>query len=164
MQILLFRHAEKQFSHSEDPPLSARGMNQALKLAELVLQKDLPLPTKIFASPKQRAVQTLQPLAQKTGIQLQIMNELDEKTSSEHAEVFSKRVKRWVDQFEKPQQPPLGVVYVVSHLDWLMESMIHIHSDTNLNTPIFQNWAPAQGLEFEVIDKLWTHLKHRSIP
>lgn len=164
MQILLFRHAEKQFAHSENPPLSRRGHGQAEKLAELVLNKTLPFPTKIFASPKLRAIQTFQPLAQKTGINLQVLTELDERNSSEHADVFSKRVKRWVDLYEKPPQSPAGVIYVVSHLDWLMEALIHIHSDTNLNTPLFQNWSPAHGLEFEVIDNLWTHLKHRSLP
>lgn len=160
MLVLLFRHAERLSSMREDPPLSPRGMEQAQSLSELVLQKKFPLPTRILSTPKIRGIQTLEKLAERQKIPLQIHRDLDEKASSEHSEIFSKRVKKMLESLSNLG----GTVYVVTHLDWLEEAMIHIPSDTNLNTPPYQGWSPGQGIEFEVVDGLWTHVKQRRIP
>jgi phosphohistidine phosphatase SixA len=127
---------------------------------ELVKRNDFPQPSKLLASPKNRALQTLQPLAEHTRLPLQIFLDLDERSSAENADNFSKRVKKTLDLLSHYG----GVVYIVTHLDWLEESLIHIPCDSNLLTPQYHSWSPGQGIEFEIIDGLWTHPKQRRIP
>lgn len=159
MQVLIFRHAERMHAHSDDPPLSQRGLMQANALPNLIEQNQFPAPSKIICSPKVRAIQTMEPLSEKLKIPLQIQTDLNERQSSEHADVFSKRIKRFIDYIEKQS----GIIFLVSHLDWIEEALIHIPSDTNLNTAKYQTWPPGQSIEFEIVDSLWTQAKMRSL-
>lgn len=160
MQVLIFRHAERMHAHSDDPPLSPKGQKQAHGLPSLIEQFQFPTPSKIICSPKVRAIQTMEPLAEKLNIPLQIQNDLNERQNSEHADVFSKRIKRFIDYIENQS----GIIFLVSHLDWIEEALIQIPSDTNLNTAKYQTWPPGQSIEFEIVDGLWTHPKMRSLP
>lgn len=160
MQVLIFRHAERQHAHSDDPPLSDRGFRQSQNLVKLVQESKIPSPTKIICSPKLRAIQTFESLAENLKIPLQVQLELNERQNSENGDVFAKRVKKFLDGLENYS----GVIFVVTHLDWIEEALIHITSDVNLNTSNYQAWPPGQSVEFEIADGLWMHAKIRSLP
>jgi len=151
MRILMFRHAERENSGSSNPPLSARGLRQAQKLVEDIDLSMLPRPTKLISSPKLRAQQTFQQIENHLGIPLQVHPDLDERQSSESVELFTRRVQRFLNSFNGQA----GVIYFVSHLDWIEEALVLIPSDTDLLHDRFQTWLPAQSLEFEFQDGLW---------
>jgi phosphohistidine phosphatase SixA len=155
----MFRHAEKENSGTSNPPLSLGGLNQARKILEEMDLQQLPRPTKLFSSPKLRAQQTFQQVQDKLGVPLQIHPDLDERHNFESHALFSRRVQNYLLGLE--YQP--GVVYFVTHLDWIEESLRLIHSDTDLVQDRFQAWSPAQFIEFEVHDRLWIFHQMRSI-
>lgn len=147
----MFRHAERENSGSSNPPLSERGLRQALKLVEEIDLNLLPRPSKLFSSPKLRSHQTFQQIQSKLGVPIQIQTDLDERHNFESHELFSKRVRRFLMQIENET----GTVFFVTHLDWLEEAVRVIHSDTDLLSEQYQTWLPAQSMEFEVQDRLW---------
>lgn len=151
MQILLFRHAERENTGVENPPLSARGQKQAQMLGLRFQSGAFPRPLKIFVSPKIRTHQTLQPLAELAGTDLQLTPELDERQNSESAAQFIQRVRRFLTFLEKQT----GVIYLCTHLDWIEEALIAISSSEDLLSEKYQAWAPAQFIEFDVQDGLW---------
>jgi phosphohistidine phosphatase SixA len=151
MRLLMFRHAERENSGSSNPPLSARGLRQAQKLVEDIDLSMLPRPTKLMSSPKLRAQQTFQQIENHFGIPLQVHPDLDERQSSEPPELFARRVQRFLNSLNGQA----GVIYFVSHLDWIEEALVLIPSDTDLLQDRFQTWLPAQSLEFEMQDGLW---------
>jgi broad specificity phosphatase PhoE len=60
VQLILFRHAEKEQDGGADPDLSAEGKQRAERLA--VLLKDVAI-DELYATPYKRTIQTLAPLA-----------------------------------------------------------------------------------------------------
>jgi phosphohistidine phosphatase SixA len=151
MRILMFRHAERENSGSSNPPLSARGLKQAQKLVEDIDLSLITRPTKLLSSPKLRAQQTFQQIETRLGIPLQVNPDLDERQNSESADLFTRRVQRFLNSFEGQA----GVIYFVSHLDWIEEALRLIPSDADLLHDKFQSWLPAQCLEFDYQDGLW---------
>ncbi len=147
----MFRHAERENSGSSNPPLNRRGLDQAQKILQEIDLTHLPRPTKLFSSPKLRAQQTFHPLQDKLGVPLQLHPELDERHNFESAAVFSRRVQHFLNSLENMP----GVIYFVSHLDWLEEAVHLIHADTDMTHSKFQTWMPAQCLEFDVQERLW---------
>jgi phosphohistidine phosphatase SixA len=159
MKLALFRHAERENSGVSNPPLSPRGMRQSELLTQLVLNNTLIRPTKLYCSPKLRAVLTFQSLHLKADIELTISPELDERSNSEVADQFSKRVKQKLFQLTKAG--PLNsstVLFLCSHLDWIDEAMIHIPCDTDLTANKYSTWSPGSYMLFDVGSELW-HLE-----
>ena len=154
MQILLFRHAERENTGIENPPLSARGQKQAQQIRALLEKKSLPTPNKIFVSPKIRTQQTFSPLSEYSKIELQMTPELDERQTSESSSQMTGRVRRFLSFLERQS----GVLYVCSHLDWIEEALIAMPSSEDLLAEKYQAWAPAQFIEFDVHEGLW-HLQ-----
>jgi broad specificity phosphatase PhoE len=154
MQILLFRHGEREDQRLENPGLSGRGRAQDEKIPDQARAGRLPAPHRIWVSPKQRAIETLTPLAQAFQINLQVMPELNERQSEESTAQFGQRVKRFFNQFDA-HCTQSGVLYLCSHLDWIEEAMIASPSQEDLLSPLYQSWATAQFLEFDVHDGLW---------
>lgn len=151
MRILMFRHAERENSGSTNPPLSIRGLQQAERLVREIDLTHLPRPTKLFTSPKLRAQQTFQQIQDKLGATLHVHPDLDERHNFESAMLFSRRIQNFLTSLEYQH----GVVYFVTHLDWIEEALRLIHADVDLLADRFQTWAPAQSIEFEVQDRLW---------
>lgn len=147
----MFRHAERENSGSSNPPLSSRGLIQSAKLVEEIDLTILPRPTKLFSSPKLRALQTFQQIRDKLGVDLQIHADLDERHNFESAEAFSRRVQKFLNLLEHTP----GVIFFVSHLDWIEEALRLIPSEFDLMSEKYQAWHPAQSLEFEIRDGLW---------
>lgn len=159
MRALLFRHAEKDNFAAADPALSAKGHKQASRLIQLIEQGVLPTPTRLLASPKLRARQTLEKIAEKLDLEVQVISELNERQASETRDQFERRIKQALLKLEGLS----GVVYFVTHLDWIEEALVKIQSDTDLLDSQYQYWPPAQSMEFEIHDGLWSLKKFRPL-
>jgi broad specificity phosphatase PhoE len=142
MQVFMFRHAEKENTGTSNPPLSRRGLLQSQKLADMVANHTLPTPTKCFSSPLLRAKQTFA----KLNTEVILVEDLIERQSSETAAQFHKRVRKFLQSLETLA----GVVFFVTHLDWIEEALILM--DTGFSV---EHWPPAQVAEFELNDGHW---------
>lgn len=69
--VFFVRHAEKQVSESKDPNLTEAGRRRAAALAEMLAQADV---THLFATEYRRTQQTLEPLAQRSGREVQVIS------------------------------------------------------------------------------------------
>ena len=156
MHVVLFRHAERENAGITNPPLSARGWLQAEKLLEKINRGELLRPTRLWASPKGRAQQTLQKISAFLSIDVQVTADLDERHNSEALAHFQARIRRLFHSVEKQgKENQKAVIYCCSHLDWIEEALPLIPCTTDFSRDEMV-WAPAQYLVFEVHDKLWT--------
>lgn len=134
MLVVLLRHAEKLNSYGNDPELSPRGYQDAQKLLLQVGQL-IPRPNALWSSPKQRAQQTLEPIAQKLSLEIKTMPELNERQASETTTQFSARVQQ-IFQVLSSQAFGTTTVWLCTHADWLAEAVTSIPSD--LSDPEFE--------------------------
>jgi 2,3-bisphosphoglycerate-dependent phosphoglycerate mutase len=72
----LVRHAHANWTPDEDRPLSRRGMADAKRLASLLDEYAVQA---IFSSPYRRAIQTVEPLARKRDMVIEILPDLRER-------------------------------------------------------------------------------------
>ncbi len=151
MRIFLFRHAEKMGA-GPNAPLSHYGEQQAKMLWELVQDRQIEPPTSLRSSPRLRAVQTLMPLSQEIGLDIQIQEDLNFRSTSETSDRFTERVKNYLETISHGT----GVVYIATHFDWIETAMGLIPCDRDLFQPQFQNWGPAQFMDFEVSKENWS--------
>ena len=151
MRLYLFRHVERENSGIANPSISLKGRNQAQLLSDRVKNGNWDKPTKLLASPKARAIATFEPLSQTAQMQVQILNNLDERQNSETAEQFAHRVRQGlVEATESP-----GVIFLVTHLDWIEEALLYIPSSSDLLLSQHQIWEPGQHMVFEIHDGQW---------
>ena len=155
MRVLMFRHAERESTGSPNPPLSPRGLKQAVKLVKDIHTGLLPRPQRLYCSPKLRAHQTFHQAHSVLGVELSTHADLDERRTSESVDQFEKRVQKFL-QFISSQR---DVMYFVTHLDWIEEALLRIPADTDLSKEEFQRWQPGQVAEFEVHDGVWMFQK-----
>lgn len=154
MKVYLFRHGQKDTLPFEDPDLTGFGHQQANKLAELIRNGVLLPGTQFLASPRKRAQSTLSPAAALCEAQLQIVSDLDQRTSFENSDIFRARIQQLLHSLEKKFSAN-DVIYLCSHHDWIEESLSVIPSDSDLLDPRYWSWRPAQFMHFEVHDGLW---------
>lgn len=162
MRVLLFRHAEKDNFAASDPSLSSRGFKQAIKIGDLIRLGTLPQPQRLLSSPKLRARQTFEKANEilgKDNLETQVLNELNERQASETMEQFERRVKQALHKIETLS----GTIFLVTHLDWIEEALVRIHSNVDLLSPQYQYWPPAQYMEFEIEDGLWNLINFKAI-
>lgn len=74
--IYLVRHAHADWNTDEGRPLSASGFAAASQLGERLAPAPI---VAIYSSPHRRAVQTVEPLAGRVGVPLQLVNDLRER-------------------------------------------------------------------------------------
>lgn len=154
MKVYLFRHGQKDSLPFEDPDLTGFGHQQANKLAELIGNGTLLKGTQFLASPRKRAQSTLQPAATLCQSEIQIVSDLDQRTSFENSDVFRARIQQLLHSLEN-KYAANDVIYLCSHHDWIEESLSVIPSDSDLLDPRYWSWRPAQYMHFEVTDGLW---------
>jgi phosphohistidine phosphatase SixA len=152
MKIYIFRHAQKEFSFSNDPELSAEGHSQASQLLTQILNKSLPAPTQLWASPKKRTHSTLSPLSKHLGLSIKTSNALNEHQSRESTQDFHRRIEEVLHSVTTPAKPdsPDQIIFMCSHYDWLLEAMNLIESNIDLSQSKFADWEPCQYVGFEV--------------
>jgi len=154
MKVYLFRHGQKDSQPFDDPDLTTFGHQQAHTLAELIRKGALVKGTQFLASPRKRAQSTLTPAATLCGVEIQIVSDLDQRTSFENSDIFRARIQQLLSSLEKKFSTN-DVIYLCSHHDWIEESLSVIPADTDLLDPRYWSWRPAQYMHFEVTAGLW---------
>jgi broad specificity phosphatase PhoE len=152
--LYLVRHAHARWSLDDDRPLSGAGYEAAERVAEVLASRPL---TAIHASSERRAHQTVEPLAEQTGLSIQAEDGLRERRlmDAETAD-FRAAVKRTWDErdFAFPggesnataQRRGLEVVrrILAQHPDG--EVLLGTHG--NLLALILQQFDPSVGFDF----------------
>lgn len=152
MSVYLFRHGDRTSRTPDgEPELSPTGLRQADHLRDWVERGTLPRPSQLWASPRRRAQQTFLPLAQKFGLPLESIADLDERTPRESAPRFRERVNLLLDRARERD----GVLFICSHFDWLEEAITLIPADDDLVANAGPLWAPGSFVGFELQDDLW---------
>ena len=67
--LYLLRHAHADYSPDETRSLSESGRRAAVRVADLLLDRDV---SAIVSSPYRRAIETVQPLADRLGVEIQV--------------------------------------------------------------------------------------------
>lgn len=157
IEIVLFRHAERNKFIEDEPQLSPYGLKQAHYLSEHREQLKLPKPTSLWVSPRLRAQQTMTPLSRLCETALIVKSELDERKSYETMPDFRLRITRFVKSL--PLQN--GVIYMCSHLDWIEEAMSIFDCDSDLLNQPGGHWATSQFLElnYDSTSEIWRKIK-----
>ncbi|MBX2987071.1 MAG: histidine phosphatase family protein [Bdellovibrionaceae bacterium] len=153
MDLILLRHAEKTLSPDRNPGLTTRGREQAIALISEMQKKRWPKPQRLYASPKARTQQTLQPLSDKLGLKVEILEDLDERRFDESASHFRARIARTIEALSHSELGT-GCVLLCSHLDWIEEFRGVIDSEQNLLAPPYDQWSTAQYMILHG-DDLW---------
>lgn len=155
MKVVLLRHATRPHHESGDCSLTVYGQIQAEALARAIApQGVLPPPTRLLASPKKRARQTLTPLAHQTQLRLEIETRLDERHHNETAHEFETRIRLLIDGLTKQAESGEGCIYVCSHFDWLETATLLVPSDASENE-LVRGWSTCEYLVFRINQGLW---------
>lgn len=163
MKVVLIRHAQKGITPYDNPGLTEDGLQQAESLCELAKKNQLPVPTQAWASPRMRTFQTLKPLCQSYGVQVQSTDSLDQRTSGESSSDFRKRISHFLHQFElRASEAPSETHFLCTHYDWIEESLTLINSDKDLNSFEFLHWSPTQYVVFKIENSVWKVLRKGS--
>jgi phosphohistidine phosphatase SixA len=166
MKVILLRHAARELAlEIGDSGLSATGRLQAKFLTTLLPTNQettnrLPRPTKLIASPKKRARETLQPLSIATNITPEIDNRVDERHQSETESEFKKRIASFLTELTngssepRSQAPDEPAIFICSHLDWLETAILLLPTDLS-ELEISLSWTNAQFRIFNITDGFW---------
>lgn len=156
MKLVLFRHGDKSFDGTNNPPLSEVGDEQASSIALMVKATRLPTPTTIWVSPKKRTHQTMQPLSTATQVAFEVKDGLEEKQDTETATQFRQRVKSVIEALQSLERSqPNTQIYLCSHFDWIEEFLTQLPADTDLSSHPYQHWASAQYMVLQVQEGLF---------
>jgi len=94
--LYLVRHAHADYSPDEARRLSDQGRQAAVRVADLLRDRDV---SAIVSSPYRRAIETVQPLADRLGVEIQLDRDLRERRlSTGHVDDFRRSVEAtWRD-------------------------------------------------------------------
>ena len=82
--VFVVRHADKSVNQGNNPSLSSKGVEQAQRLKNLLLDKKI---THIYSTDTQRTLQTAEPLATEMGISI-------EKYDASNQSIFIENIKK----------------------------------------------------------------------
>lgn len=120
--LYIIRHGETlwnredRFQGSTDIPLSDRGRAQARRVADYLADKPLDA---IYSSPLSRALDTARAVAEKVGLEVQIVDDLQEinvgqwsgKTWAEIEDIWPELKRKWIENPLLSGPPPGGEDY-----------------------------------------------------
>lgn len=154
----LVRHAHARWTPEENRPLSERGQQDALRIADLLSEQPI---SAVYASTARRAQQTVAPLAERLGLPLQITPALDERRlCGDVVDDFQAAVRAtWSDFcFAHPggetnadaQERGLALVRGLTeqHADAKAAAQIVLGTHGNLLALIVQGILPTYGYPF----------------
>lgn len=96
--LYLIRHAHADWQPSDDRPLSAQGLRQAQRVDRVL---EAVRPEVIYSSPARRAMQTVQPIAERRGLAIRLEPDLRERElSSEPVGHFDDAVRATWSSFD----------------------------------------------------------------
>ncbi len=157
MKFVLFRHAHKGIMPFEDPELSSKGLEQSVRIPELIKNKTLPKPDQLWISPKKRTSQSFYPCSKEFSITMKVQPDLDQRLSEESGLEFRKRVQSLINEISSQHQTNT-TVFACTHYDWIEEAMTLISCDRDLTSFEFSHWAPTQFIAFDVQNDVWKFL------
>jgi broad specificity phosphatase PhoE len=166
MKVVLIRHATRETQGLGDCSLNAAGKSQAENLASKWVSPHgpLPLPTRLIASPKKRARETLKPLGLGSRVDVETDARLDERHQNETAAEFEARVKSVIAELSRPNaQARESCIYLCSHLDWIEAFLIHVPSDLS-EQEAYAGWSTAEFRVFRIDEGLWSLKQSGAIP
>ncbi len=148
MKLFLLRHGDRSSGYG-DVPLSSEGNRQAQELTAVSALQNIHV---ILCSPKVRTRQTVQPLADKLGVPVQIENSLDQRKSIETQSEFNQRILQTLD--ECVTKYPGKNVLLCSHSDWLQTAILTMPS-TRADNAIHCFFSCAEFKVITLKDGLW---------
>ena len=148
MKLFLLRHGDRSSGYG-DVPLSAEGQRQAQELAE---RPALQTVNVILISPKMRTKQTVEPLADKLGIEVRIEAALDQRKSIETQSEFTSRVLAFLSSL--PTSHAGHNVLACSHSDWLQTAILHMPA-TRPDNAIHSFFSCGEFKTLVLKDGLW---------
>lgn len=147
MQVFLVRHGTRNFTIG-DVPLNEEGLEQANELAQKSGWGQLQA---ILTSPKKRAKMTVEPLAEKFLLSLQVFEELDQMRGAEGEAEFKARVRNFLHRVEEKEFGEK--VLICTHSDWLSMAVQIVPTESvDLEYKLFQC---AEVLTFKIKQGLW---------
>jgi phosphohistidine phosphatase SixA len=166
MKVVLIRHATRAAQGLGDCPLNAVGKSQAENLATQWVSPlgPLPPPTRLIASPKKRAQETLKPLSLGARVDLETDPRLDERHQNETATEFETRVKSVIGDLSGPDtQARESCIYLCSHLDWIEAFLIHVPAGLS-EQEAYAGWSAAEFRVFRIDNGFWSLKQSGAIP
>lgn len=114
--LIILRHAHRETSsgRDQDNGLSARGKVQARRVYRYFKNRFPGQKPVLLSSPKARCIQTLLPLSDKLGVEMKVLDLINEQDGTTRA--FALRVEKFLHWWKK-KGPALLVV--CSHGDWI---------------------------------------------
>lgn len=162
MKVYLFRHAQKSIDFSGDPDLTPQGVQQSESLARWVLDKKLPQPTQLFASPRVRAQNTFKPLSKSLNLAIEIDERLLEQQATENTSDFLSKIRSFIGSLTYQKNE---VIFICSHYDVVADALNLLPADTDFSDDQYSQWAPCQFAGFEVLhDGLYKFIEFNRIP
>lgn len=152
--VYLVRHAHAHWTTDDTRPLSEAGTEAAKRLAALL--SDRPIAA-IYSSPSRRAIDTVAPLADRLGLQVQLMPDLRERELLPMApELFDEAV---ASTWRFPERAPpgsesndvaqrRGLNALESVLDRHRQQHIVVSTHGTLMTLMLNGLDPSLGFEF----------------
>lgn len=117
MKLIFLRHGDRNAGFG-DVPLSTRGHQQAEELSQT---PELHKVDHIYCSPKRRARETVEPLAQTLGQNIDIVTDLDQMKQIENPNDFSRRIHHFLSALPVTEGK---TILVCSHSDWLQAATL----------------------------------------
>lgn len=152
MVILLFRHGHKAFSIDNDPALSPKGFEQALRLPQMIADQKIPLATHCWVSEKKRTFQTLEKAIEQHHIITHKKSDLNYREAEENSAQFRNRIQKFLRELAL-RAKETEVHYICTHYDWIEEALTLIDCDKDLNSYEYANWSPGQYLVLDLMDQ-----------
>ncbi len=123
--LVLIRHAHRDNTiRSRDNGLSEKGKEQAKWVKKYFFERfDDADSIWLVSSPKKRCLETIAPIADQAGLEIDINPDLAEQSDSETAQKFQDRVNRFLREWTQMPQP---LTVVSSHGDWLPVAVFHL--------------------------------------
>lgn len=156
MVFYLVRHAHAEWSPDENRPLSARGLQDSLAVADLLDSFSV---HRVISSPYQRAVQTVEPFAKRKGLEIRKCVAFRERILGLYSDTtFSEAVRRtWEDPNfayrhgeTNREAQSRGVNGIRELLDEEMEGSIVVGTHGNLLALILNHYDQSLGYSFWV--------------
>lgn len=154
MKFYLVRHAHADWSPDDDRPLSARGHRDALRVADTM--DSFPI-HRVISSPYRRAVQTVEPLANRKHLKIEKRGAFRERELGSYSTAtFDEAVRlTWEDpNFAHPGGEThrgaqiRGVGGIQKLLDERVEGPLVIGTHGNLLALILNHYNPSLGYAF----------------
>jgi phosphohistidine phosphatase SixA len=155
MKLVLFRHGDKAFDGTNNPPLSEFGVEQAELIQKLCSDSLLPTPAAIWASPKKRAQQTMLNLAKWANLKIEIKDDLDERNDADTKAQLQKRILNTIEAIHKVEKTSPMNIYLCSHHDWVEEFLMQLPSNVDLQDHQYRHWGSAQYMVFNLNQQIF---------